>query len=655
MNPALSHRVAVAWDEVRVLGAAEAERYLHQLRQSDPEVASQLDVLLRVQGPPDRESDDVPSHDRPPGQLVESPAGRPDELAHASHGEPTIPKDAKLTAAWPQRDAPAASEAVCAGPTTGSRIVGRFHLLRVVGRGGFGEVWQAYDPILEKHVAVKVPRSRHPDNSPLRAAFIPEARKAASLRHPAIVQVYDVGQGEDGWYIVSEFVDGESLRERLKAGRLPFDRVARIIATVATALHVAHLAGLIHRDVKPANVLLDRTGNAYLTDFGLAVSEEEQLAERSKVSGTLAYMSPEQISGDTHLMDGRADIYALGAVLYELLTGRPLFRAGNLEEYRELILRREPRPPRSIDDTIPEGLERVCLKCLAKEVRQRYATAQDLANDLNAWLTTTARPPAEPAGPPTPVPGWLKPAVAAALALSLVGSAVGVAVLSGILDGGRTPPAPTGMNAETAPGGDQGRKPTVKELLWPGGRDVSKWEILPETNRLKVSTDSAALLQIGETDADSWDFGATLRRLHGTGQRGLFLGYRRDTQTLKATFELIRLVENGDKTYLQRSLETYRFDAPSVTLLGHTTGTVLMEDVRPENSLRLVIRGSRLREVRFNGKPVPKLFDVPLDSAAAGPFGAFNQNLEGIVSDPLFNDTPIPLLDDGRRPSPEKP
>src|SRR5262249_36343501 len=157
--------------------------------------------------------------------------------------------------------------------------------------------------------------------------FLDEARKAASLRHPAIVQVYDVGEGADGWYIVSEFVDGDNLRDRMKAGRLPFEHSARIIAAVASALHAAHKAGLVHRDVKPATILLDRAGNAYLSDFGLAVHEDEQAAERSKVSGTLAYMPPEQIRGDTHLMDGRADIYSAGAVLYELITGRTLFRA----------------------------------------------------------------------------------------------------------------------------------------------------------------------------------------------------------------------------------------------------------------------------------------------------------------------------------------
>src|SRR5262249_6167974 len=183
----------------------------------------------------------------------------------------------------------------------------------------------------QKHVAVKAPLSGSPGHPHLRGTFLQEARKAASLRHPAIVQVYDVGESESGWDIVSEFVEGESLRGRMDAGRVPFERSARIIAPVAGALHAAHLAGLVHRDVKPSNILLDRTGNAYLTDFGLAVREDEQLAERSKVSGTLAYMSPEQISGDTHLMDGRADIYSLGAVLYDLLTGRALFRAGDID------------------------------------------------------------------------------------------------------------------------------------------------------------------------------------------------------------------------------------------------------------------------------------------------------------------------------------
>jgi hypothetical protein len=266
-------------------------------------------------------------------------------------------------------------------------------------------------------------------------------------------------------------------------------------------------------------------------------------------------------------------------------------------------------------------------------------------------LTAAARPVAEPATRSAPVARPWKLAAAAALVLSLAGIAVGIAVLGG--QGPRLT-APGGK-ADTASGGGPDLTPTVKKLVWPERCDVCNLGILPETNRLKVSTDSTALLQLGTTDADAWEFGATLRRLFGSGQRGLFLGYRKDPATPRATFELVRLVENGDNTFLQRSLETYRTDADAVTLEGRTYATVPLENVKSENSLRLVIRANRLREVRFNGKPVPKLFDVPLDSPAVGPFGVFNQNLEAVVSDPQFNGAPIPLRIGGRRPSTERP
>jgi serine/threonine protein kinase len=511
-------------------------------------------------------------------------------------------------------------------------------------------VWQAYDPALQKDVAVKVPRTRRSTHTHSQTAFLNEARKAASLRHPAIVQVYDVGASEHGWYIVSEFIEGTSLRTRLEAGSLPFEQAARIVATVAGALHAAHLAGLVHRDVKSANILLDRDGNAYLTDFGLAIGEDELPGERYKISGTLAYMPPEQIRGDTHLMDGRADVYSLGAVLYELLTGRLPFRAEAYDEYLELILRREPRPPRSIA-AVPEDLERICLKCLAKEVKDRYRTAQDLAADLETWLTGSPRTDAS--APAAPVPRWVKPAVVSAIAVSVVAAIVCVVALGSFRDGSGSVSTQPGPGKEPF-SGVTGKVPTVKELLWfkKGG---SKWEVLPDTSELKVYSESTALLQLGETNADTWDFTATLRQPITKGGVGLFLGYRIDPQTRIADFELISLVAFPKGIEIQLTLQTYRTDAPFVGTTERMWNSVPLKGQQSENTFRLMVRDGRLREVRLNGEVIANFVKGPVNPPAAGAFGVFTQNSDGIYSKLRFNGITIPLLTEATPPTSERP
>src|SRR5262249_21854029 len=208
---------------------------------------------------------------------------------------------------------------------------------------------------------------------------------------------YDVGSSEDcPCHIVSKCIDGIDLASRVKQSRPSLHEAVDVVATVAEALHYAHTHGLVHRDIKPGNILLDRSGKPFVTDFGLALREQD-VGKGTRYAGTPAYMSPEQARGEGHRVDGRSDIFGLGVVFYELLTGRRPFQGETWDELREQIARVEVRPVRQIDDRIPKELERICLKALAKPVSERYSTARDMADDL--WCLLSEKPALPPSGP----------------------------------------------------------------------------------------------------------------------------------------------------------------------------------------------------------------------------------------------------------------
>jgi serine/threonine protein kinase len=264
----------------------------------------------------------------------------------------------------------------------------RYKVCKELGGGAFGKVYLADDSVMEIQVAIKVPSSRLLASQRAREQFLSEARTAAKLRHESIVRVYDVGEADSGLcYIVYEYIDGTDLEKRIKPERiqtepLTADAAGRLVAQLAGALHCAHLEGLVHRDIKPANVLLDCQGTPYLTDFGLAVREEDLSNERGRLAGTLPYMSPEQVRRESHHIDGRSDIYSLGVILYELLCGRRPFEAKTWDELEDQILHREAKPPRMMNDAIPPEMEQVCLKALSKRITDRYPTAKDMADEL---------------------------------------------------------------------------------------------------------------------------------------------------------------------------------------------------------------------------------------------------------------------------------
>lgn len=269
--------------------------------------------------------------------------------------------------------------------------VAHFRLKSILGMGSFGAVWLAEDKDLARLVALKLPKSSEIDTDLLR-----EARTAALLRHPAIVAVHEVGEASGQAYIASEYIEGESLRDEVRRERPSIARAVDVIGTVARAAHHAHENEIIHRDLKPANVILDCSQRPHITDFGIAkrLTAEESISSSGQIVGTIAYMSPEQAVGNTAATDRRSDVYSLGVMLFEMLTGSRPFQ-GSAQGILHQKNDEEAPSPRTLVPALPRDLETICLKCLQRDPSRRYQSAEELADELDRFrrdLPILARP-----------------------------------------------------------------------------------------------------------------------------------------------------------------------------------------------------------------------------------------------------------------------
>lgn len=266
--------------------------------------------------------------------------------------------------------------------------IGKYEVIKEIGRGGMGRVYKAHDPTTNQHVAVKILITGDLAKDDDIKRFLREAKTSEKLVHPNIVRFFEVGCENQVYYIAMEYVDGCSIREYVQQEKPSYEQIARLMIQVGQGLQVAHDNGVIHRDLKPANIMVDRSGQPKIMDFGLAKAQQEsqQLSRTGMILGTLQYMPPEQAEGNLKAIDERSDVYGLGAILYEMLTGQPPFSGDSTLFLLNQILTKKTISPSKINPTVPKALENVCNNALQKRKALRYPSANAWAKALEAAL-----------------------------------------------------------------------------------------------------------------------------------------------------------------------------------------------------------------------------------------------------------------------------
>lgn len=501
--------------------------------------------------------------------------------------------------------------------------IGPYRVIRWIGRGGFGEVYLGEHVTMGRQAAVKIPR---PDRVGPRhiEALISEARKAGSLKHANIVTIYEANPCAEGsFYVAMEYVAGRSLADRLRAERVTPAWIAELIATVADAVHYAHTNGIFHRDLKPGNILLDQNGRPHVGDFGLAVHEDQRLSQPGIVAGTVQYMSPEQCRAADGLQDGRTDVWSLGIILYEALAGRLPFR-GTRSETIQQILEQAPKPFRQDGAMIPKELEKICFKCLEKNVNDRYTSAYDLAEDLRRWLSTATdavpdrqQPvPVKPVDPPRRRGNRVLtrglPMLAAGLAL--------VAAIGFSIPSDRVP-------SYESPGLHRLLERSPRELQNPTA-EHARFASYPKQQKLDVTSTDTLTLLLGTTKQPDYNLRIGIQKVNHAGNCGLLVGCDADSRGRWQRYQMFELVCDVD----EQGKPFARIDRITVRP-GHSVrvAAAAVPNPSPDETgyLEILVRNHGVIKVTWNGTELKPLVDdcgqdVVIDFPCQGGFGVSN-------------------------------
>lgn len=545
-------------------------------------------------------------------------------------------------------------------PASAGSAIGRYKLIEEIGRGAFGQVWRALDPLLGRHVAVKILRPDRTHSPDRMQRLQAEARKMANIDLDCfgIVRVLDVGTSDGGFFIVTQIIEGESLAQRLSGPRLSHSEVSALIASAAEAVHQAHLKDLTHRDLKPANILLDRAGRPHIADFGLAISEDEQLVERASTTGTAAYMAPEQAKGESNRVDARTDVWALGVILYQLLCGRVPFKASTQSALFEQIVHREPRPVRTIDDTVPPELERICLKCLAKPMGMRYMTACDLALDLRRWIKTV-----DVATPRRHGSKWI--AFSACSVFSLISWWIiwhishrkPEAIVGGphahlgenLASSSRVPSGSENLDrSDSPPAGLPNRQNPdaifTPLIASPSAKGLSL-QTLADRTSLRAGSQTVELISLGRLDAENDELEIDLEQDPWTGGIGMFFGHgpgvdhEEDVESYQA---LVLSPGPGGDWKLLRIRYSYPVATPSEWKSKNLQHADITKPTNTTLTLRMRFSRQALADVAVNGIEIPDVCDARDASRirnprSAGRFGLLLNHTGGIIARLVVN------------------
>ena len=551
--------------------------------------------------------------------------------------------------------------------------LGNYQILRILGEGGFGRVYLASEPELNRQVAIKIPRADRFRSDAALAGLLQEARTIASLEHPNIVKVYRIDRDSTGLdYIVMQYLEGGSLDTRIRSERIPLRAGVEMLRKVALAIHHAHRRQYFHRDLKPNNILLDANGEPYVADFGLAVREDLQARHAGEFAGTLHYMAPEQIRREVQWLDGRTDVWSLGVILYRLLTGRLPFQ-GDRQLLPEEILNRPPRPPRQIDESIPHALEDACLRCLRKPVAERYASAFDLAEDLGKWLRTSeptaSLSPQVPAPPVAAAPERASEPAGRGKAWALLG--LGLLVLAGLfgpglwllsISGERRERLPLRTNWELDQFVPPGRwypllDQTPRELVFPRYWNTARWLYNPDVQEVLLDHPDIGLLEVGQTAAEDFQLQVTIAKSAWAGNSGLFWGHQeRNAGSGETECEVLTVVAfpglQGTETWVHFGHFTFTPSAlvarPDIYRAMLTSEQVVLPPL-VDNVLQVRVRRGRMISAEFRGVRLNKI----IQDAAAAPVspttGAGRFGVIGEQGSTVFRDVRFRLENQGTR------